>query len=268
MLCFLLAITIEVDSRRFKGCEPMTNNIFFEIQQYLARESQGMRKYTRKAYLMLPKLNRPRILDVGCGFGVPTLELAKLSQGEVRGIDTNQASLNELNKKAGELGLSERVKVTNCSMFEMDFPGESFDIIWAECSIFVIGFERALNEWRRFLKPRGYLVVHHFAWLQPNPSKEVRNYWKQFFPDMRTVQEYTEQIPGCGYDLIGHFSLPEEAWWIEYYGPLAECIKELRAEYVDDPEAIVVLDKAQREIDIYKKSCRWFGSAFLVMQKK
>lgn len=268
MLCFLLVITVEVANRRFKGCEPVTNDIFFAIQQYLARESQRRREYTRKAYHMLPKLNKPCILDVGCGVGVATLELAKLSQGEIIGIDTNQASLDELTKKTEELGLSDRVKAVNCSMFEMDFPDASFDIIWAECSIFIIGFERGLNEWRRFLKSRGFLVVHHFAWLKPNPPKEARNYWKQFFPDMKTVQGYAEQVPGCGYNLIGHFSLPEDAWWTDYYGPLAECIKELRLEYVDDPEALAVLDKAQLEIDIYKKSSQWFGSAFLVMQKR
>lgn len=37
----------------------------------------------------------------------------------------------------------------NCSMFEMPFTDESFDIIWAEGSIYLIGFERGLDEWRR-----------------------------------------------------------------------------------------------------------------------
>ena len=48
-------------------------------------------KYTRRAYHMLPKLEKPRILDVGCGSGIPTLELAKLSEGEIMGIDINQS---------------------------------------------------------------------------------------------------------------------------------------------------------------------------------
>ena len=43
---------------------------------------KGFLKYTRMAFQMLPKMNSPRILDIGCGTGVPTLELARLSDGE------------------------------------------------------------------------------------------------------------------------------------------------------------------------------------------
>ena len=45
-------------------------------------------------------------------------------------------------------------------MFEMSFLDDSFDIIWAEGSIYLIGFERGLKEWRQFIKPNGFLVVH------------------------------------------------------------------------------------------------------------
>ena len=37
---------------------------------------ERLSKFTAKAFQMLPKLDRPRILDVGCGSGVPTLKLA------------------------------------------------------------------------------------------------------------------------------------------------------------------------------------------------
>ena len=246
----------------------VTNDIFFEIHQGLPREGPGRNKYTRRAFRMLPRLDKPRILDVGCGPGGPTLELAKLSQGKVMGIDVHQPYLDELTRKIERAGLSEHVKAVKCSMFEMDFPNESFDIIWAEGSIFIIGFERGLKEWRRFIKPHGYLVLHHMTWLGPHPPREIYTYWKEIYPAIKTVRENLEQIPGCGYDLIGHFTLPEDAWWIEYYGPLEMRIRELRTKYVDAPEAIRALDEEQREIDMFKKYHTWYGSVFFVMQKK
>jgi len=98
-------------------------------------------KYTRKAFRMLPKFhNPPRILDIGCGSGVPTMELARLSEGEVIGIDIDQPALDKLIKKTGKAGFSDRVQAINCSILGMSFPDESFDIIWSEGSIFVIGF--------------------------------------------------------------------------------------------------------------------------------
>jgi len=246
----------------------MNKDILSEIHEGLPREGNGRNKYTRKAFQMLSKLDKPCILDIGCGSGGPTLELARLSRGEITGIDVNQTSLDRLARKIEKAGLADRVKAVNCSMFDMDFPDESFDIIWSEGSIWIIGFERGLREWRRFLKPRGFLVVHEMTWLQPNLPKEVYDYWKRFYPRIKTVPENLEQISGCGCDLIGHFALPEDAWWILYYGPLEKRIKKLRAKYVNDPKALTILDNEQREIEIYKKSYKWYGSAFFVMQKR
>jgi SAM-dependent methyltransferase len=246
----------------------MTGDIFLEIHQGLPRESPGRNEYTRKAFEMLPQLDNPRILDVGCGPGGPTLELAKLSQGDVVGLDIHQQYLDELTKKAECAGLSDRVKAMKCSMFEMDFSDETFDIIWAEGSIFIVGFERGLKDWRRFLKPNGFLTVHEMAWLRPDPPKEIYDYWKESYPGIKTVQENLQQIPRCDYELIGHFTLPEDAWWIEYYGPLEKRIKELRIKHIDDPKAIEIIDKEQQEIDMFKKYYKWYGSVFFVMQKR
>jgi len=133
-----------------------------------------------------------------------------------------------------------------CSLFEMDFPDESFDIIWAEGSIFVIGFEQGLKVWRRLLKPGGFLVVHD---------------------GIEDLKKKLKQIPRCGYELIGYFTVTEDTWWREYYGPLEKRIQELRVKYSDDPEALDVLDKEQQEVKMFKRNPKMFGSVFFVMQK-
>lgn len=245
----------------------MTTDIFFEIHQDLPREGPGRDQYTRRAYQMLPELHKPHVLDVGCGPGGPTMELARLSQGKVTGLDTHQPYLDRLEKKIKEAGLSDRVTAVNCSMFEMDFPNESFDIIWAEGAIYIIGFERGLKEWRQLIKPSGFLVVHEMTWLRPDPPQEIYDYWMEFYPGIRTVPENIEQISSCGYELLGHFTLPEDAWWVEYYSPLELRLKELRKKYAEDSAALVVINDEQREIDLYKKYKAWYGSVFFVMKK-
>ena len=222
----------------------MSPKELFEIDKDLLRE--GLSKYTRKAFQMLPELDKPRILDIGCGSGVPTMELARLSNGQIMGLDINQSLLDKLARKIEEAGLSDRVRTLKCSMFELDFPDESFDIIWAEGSISRIGFKKGLKEWRRFLKPNGFLVVHD----------EIKN-----------IIEKLEQISSCGYDLLGHFTLPEDTWWTEYYGPLEKRIHEIRIKYTDEAKALLELDNEQREIDMFKKNPRLYGSVFFVMQK-
>ena len=205
-----------------------------------------MSKYTRKAFQMLPELDKPRILDIGCGSGIPTIELAKLNNGEIIGIDTDESLLEKLSGRIQEEGFSDRVKVKKYSLFEINFPDESFDVIWAEGSISIIGFERGLEEWKRLLKTNGFLVVHD---------------------DIKNMSDKLKKIPCCGYKLINHFSLPEDAWWTEYYKPLEIQIKELRIKYKNNPEALKILKKYQNEIDTVKKNPKGYDSVFYIMQK-
>jgi ubiquinone/menaquinone biosynthesis C-methylase UbiE len=243
-------------------------DIFFEIHQGLPREGPGRNDYTRKAFEVLPQMEKPRILDIGCGPGGPTMELARISGGDVTGMDTHQPYLDVFKEKIKKAGFSGRVKAVNMSMLAMDFPEESFDIIWSEGSIYIMGFERGLKEWRRLIKPRGFLVVHEMTWLKPDPPKEIFDYWMKMYPGITTIPANLEIIPRCGYDVLDHFPLSEDAWWEEYYHPLEDRIKQLRQKYKDEKEVLAVLYTEQEEIELYKKYSAWYGSVFYVMQKR
>lgn len=240
--------------------------IFFELHSDLDREAPGMDRYTRQAFQRLPEMHRPSILDVGCGPGAASMELARLSSGDIFGLDFHQPFLDRLDVKIREAGLEDRVKAVHGSMFEMAFPEKSFDVIWAEGSIYIIGFERGLSEWRRFLRPAGYLVVTEMAWLRPDPPAELCAFWQENYPGIKSILENLRLITACGYRLIDHFTLPEEAWWVGYYGPLEERLQRLRRKYSEEPDALLVLDAEQTEIDMYRKYSKWYGSVFFIMQ--
>jgi ubiquinone/menaquinone biosynthesis C-methylase UbiE len=216
----------------------------FQMNKEMVR--RRLLKYTRKAFRMLPKLDRPRILDVGCGSGVPTIELARLSQGAVIGIDIDQSALDKFDIKIRQAGLTDWVQVVNWSMFDMDFPDESFDIIWSEGSIYAIGFERGLREWKRFLKLGGFIVVHD---------------------EQGNVKEKLEQISNCGYELLGYFILSKETWWTEYFAPLEKWIAEAGTRYTDAPKILEELHQAQAELDMFRKNPERNSSACFVMRK-
>jgi len=223
----------------------MTEDTAFQLDKDVIRK--GLSKYTRKAYHVLPQLDKPRILDVGCGSGVPTMELERLSKGQITGLDTNQSLLDKLARKIKQAGLSNRVKTVNGSILDMDFPDESFDIIWSEGSIWIIGFERGLRDWRRFLKPKGFLVVHD----------ETGN-----------ITEKLELVSSCGYDLLEYFILGKDIWRREYYAPLEKRINEIRTKHADDPRTLAALDSDQREVDMFKDNPERCESVFFIMQKR
>ena len=204
-------------------------------------------KYSRKALRMIPEIYKPRILDIGCGSGVSTLELARLTNGEIIGLDIDQNALDRLNKKIEKSGLSDRFKILNCSLLDMDFPDESFDIVWSEGSIFVIGFKKGLQKWKRLIRPGGFIVVHD---------------------EMGDVEEKLEQISNCGYELLGYFVLDTDVWWNEYFAPLEKLVNETRAKYADNQEVREALNQAQSEVDFFREFPNRNRSVCFVMKKK
>ena len=84
-------------------------NIFFEIHQGLPREAPGSNDCTRKAFRMLTDLpEQPQILDIGCGPGMQTIELAHLSSGHVIGLDKHKPFLDELMTRADAANLTDK----------------------------------------------------------------------------------------------------------------------------------------------------------------
>jgi SAM-dependent methyltransferase len=246
----------------------MIDDINFEIHDGLFGQGPGRDRYTERAYKMLPPLQEPDILDIGCGPGGPTLTLARLSGGRVTGMDTQRAHLEQLVKGATKAGVSRRVSALEASMFDIPFQDASFDVLWSEGSIYVIGFERGLTAWRRLIKSPGFLVVHDMCWLRPDPPAEIRDYWQKMYAGITTVPGNVEMIERCDYELLGHFTLPEDVWWIVYYGPLQERLEALRAKYAGDPDAMRAIEVEQRDIDMYRKYPQWYGSVFFVMKPR
>jgi hypothetical protein len=105
------------------------------------------------------------------------------------------------------------------------------------------------------------------CWLRDDPPQELADFWQAAYPAITTIDGNLAMIADAGYHLLGHFTLGEDAWWPEYYGPLEERIATLRAKYADDAAALAQLAEEQSEIDLYRRYKDWYGSVFFVMQR-
>jgi ubiquinone/menaquinone biosynthesis C-methylase UbiE len=218
---------------------------------------------------MIPKLSDvPKILDIGCGTGIQTIDLAQLSGGYITALDNYEPFLKILRHRAESVGLKERITTLNGSMFELSFPNNSFDLIWAEGSIYIIGFEKALKDWRKFIRPDGYLAVSELSWLKPEPPEKLIIFWNQEYPGIKTIEENLELIRSNGYHLLGYFIEPDEAWWNDLYEPLEDNVKKLRKKYKGNLKALEIIDTTETEIQLFKNYSEWYGYVFFVMQKK
>ncbi|MDB9540535.1 methyltransferase domain-containing protein [Anabaenopsis tanganyikae CS-531] len=240
--------------------------VFFQIHQGLPREGPGDYLYTQSAFVKMVDLPpHPQILDIGCGPGAQTVDLAHLTNGEIMAIDNHDVYVEELKQRVINQGLSKKITVVQADMFNLDFPPETFDVIWAEGSIYIIGFETGLRQWQVFLKNKGYLAASELTWLRPDPPKALKDFWDQAYPPMNDVAGNLNIIANTGYKIIDYFVLPQSAWW-NYYEPLERKLQVLQNEYLDDLEAMEVIEMEKMEIEFYRQYSEYYGYVFYVMQ--
>jgi ubiquinone/menaquinone biosynthesis C-methylase UbiE len=246
--------------------------IFYEVHSNLPREGPGENQSTEKAYKMLKNLPaKPRILDIGCGPGMQTITLAKISSGQITAVDNHQAFLDELDSNAKKAGVNGRIKITKGDMFNLKFEKASFDVVWCEGAIFIIGFEKGLREWRPLLTDNGYLVTSELSFLRKDLPAELDAYMKEMYAGLEnsaanTVEENIETAKKAGYKVIDSFILPKSGWW-DYYKPIEAKLPALKAKHKDEPEALAYLAGEEREIEMFRKYSDYYGYAFYVLQK-
>lgn len=240
---------------------------FYEIYGTLPRAGPGDDASTRRAYKMMKDVpHKPTILDIGCGPGRQTLELARLSRGRIIALDNHQPFLDGVEKAAKELGLSPSIETLNQDMNAMNFGPESFDVIWAEGALYLMGFENGLKVCRRMLKENGYIGVTELVWLKNNPSPEARE-WAKEYAAIKDVPDNWLLFKDSRYEMIGHFTLPVSSWFEPYYDPMQKRIDELSTKYRGNGAALEVIDSAQREINGFKKCSAEAGYEFFIARK-
>jgi len=219
---------------------------------------------------------RLRVLDIGCGNGPQTLQLARHRDGAVLAVDNHQPYLDELNRRAKIAGVSERVQTCLKDMRDLTRDHGLFDLIWSEGALNLMGFsEGVLNPagfhdglalCHRLLAPSGFLAVSELCWFRTDPPSECRKFFSTAYPAMATVDANLSLMQSCGFEIIGHFTLPESAWWEQYYHPLEDRLRSFRERHAADQEKLDFIESIQVEIDIYRKHSSYYGYIFYLMR--
>ena len=103
---------------------------FYHIYEPLPRLGPGCTGATRKARsYLLPLPEDAQILDVGCGTGAQTRDLAVLSAGTITAVDNHQPFLDTITAWTDGEGMGGRVRTINASMDDLPFEDGQFDLI-------------------------------------------------------------------------------------------------------------------------------------------
>jgi SAM-dependent methyltransferase len=247
--------------------DPKTRAVFFDVHSGLPRQGPGSRACTARALEIVgPAPPEAAVLDIGCGPGKQTLDLAELlPAARITAVDTHAPFVAEVARRAAVRGLGDRVTALVGDMSALAFAPASFDLVWCEGAAYNMGVAEALRAWRPLLRPGGRLALSEAVWLRPDPPEELRRIWSDEYPAMGDVAHCRRLVGDCGYRLLGDFVLPEAAWWDDYYTPLGARVTELVPKYAGDPLAEAVLSECRQEIELYRRYAAYYGYVFLVM---
>src|SRR6201999_1558842 len=131
------------------------------------------------AYLLPHLAPDARVLDVGCGPGTITADLAdRVPRGRVTGIDAAPGIVEQARQAAGERA---NVEFAVADVYALGFPDGSFDVVHAHQVLQHLSDPvRALREMRRVTRPGGLVAARDgdysgFMWY---PQPPVLDEWR------------------------------------------------------------------------------------------
>ncbi|WP_353945739.1 class I SAM-dependent methyltransferase [Streptomyces sp. HUAS MG91] len=132
------------------------------------------------AYLLDSGVLRPdsSILDIGCGPGTITADLAELvPQGRVVGADSAEGIVEQARATAAERGLT-NTEFTTADVHALPWDDDTFDVVHAHQVLQHVGDPvQALREMRRVTKPGGTVAARDsdysvFSWYPRLPGMD------------------------------------------------------------------------------------------------
>ena len=194
-----------------------------------------------------------KIADIGCGTGASTILLAQELNAEITAVDFLPEFLDELQTRAKDHGVAEKINTLSCSMEALPFSDEEFDVIWSEGAVYNMGFETGVTAWNRFLKPGGKLIVSEITWLSARRPPELESHWDGEYPQIDVASAKIGILEQHGYCPEAYFYLPTHCWIENYYRPMQSRFDTFLGRHGQSDQAKVIVEAEKHEIALYEK---------------
>jgi ubiquinone/menaquinone biosynthesis C-methylase UbiE len=215
----------------------------------------------------LPDTRTLRVIDIGCGTGASTLQLARSLDARVTAVDLSPEFIRILSERSESAGLKDNIEPVVATMEALPFKDGEFDLLWSEGAVYNMGFEQGVTAWRRLLVPGGALVVSEITWTTGSRPEAVQQYWQNHYPEIDTAGGKMAALERSGYSIVAYFILPEQCWLENYYKPLQAEFRRFIARHPGDARAIAVMEAEQNEIAFYREYRSYYSYGMYVARK-
>ena len=215
-------------------------------QEIKDRCREGLLQYSRRAFESLPVIDKPEILDLGCGTGIVAFEMAKLTNGNITAVDSDIEALKWFESKVNDRNLQNRISIIRGSVFNVKIPLSGFDIIVAEGLLNIIGFETGVKSFSAWLKKGGYFIIHDELKRRENKLRVINKYH---------------------YKLINSYVLDEMVWWKHYCSILEDILNSEKASMKNENNFEKTYAMEISELALFRKKPDQFRSIYYVLKK-
>lgn len=199
--------------------------------------SHRWRTAQNSAAYLLPHLTPGQsLLDVGCGPGSVTIDLAaRVAPGRVVGVDVSAKVIDVARTAAADAGTDVAFDVADA--YELPFPDDSFDVVHAHQVLQHLSDPvAALREMRRVTKPGGVVAVRDadysgMTWYPPSPGLDE---WQALYQEVTEAnraeadagRRLLSWVRAAGFDPAGIapsagvwcYATPEDrTWWADLW---------------------------------------------------
>lgn len=243
--------------------------LLIDLHKRAKRQGPGGVAETRKAVdlAMIDPSIPIKIADIGCGTGFTTILLARLLNAQITAVDFLPNFIEVLKVNAENEGLIEKIDPLVCSMDNLQFDDEEYDVIWSEGAIYNMGFENGVKDWKRFLKTGGLLIVSEITWITNDRPFEVQKHWVNEYPEIDTASSKISILENSGYSPVAYFILPEHCWLDNYYRPMQNSFADFLSRNENNKDAQAIIEAEKKEIALYEKFKNYYSYGVYIARK-
>jgi SAM-dependent methyltransferase len=171
----------------------------------LAQQAEESKEYRHGLYEKADLKNRERVLDIGCGTGDVTMDIAGHTDGGVVGIDIDDEKLEIARKYVSSI---ENLDIMKGDMCELPFDDESFDlVVFNIVLVYVKDQQKAVDEAARVTRKGGMVMAtlepdyEGDLRYPPDPAREIHLKWmKDMGADLRCGRKLKYLFTTAGLD--------------------------------------------------------------------
>ncbi len=207
-----------------------------------------------------------RILDIGCGYGDASCNLASEFRCKVTACDISAENINYARQMAVERNVSHLISFITADFLALDFKENPYELILAEGGLLsFVSRRRGIELISSWMIPGGWFAFSDLILLTEKIPEEILSIFEHDRFNYETEQSYRILLNDVGLDT--HFmSLIPPSGWDNYYAHMARRLEDSRGFFADKKIKLAF----HREIDVFYRheAFRYIGYLFCIARKK